>query len=288
MERHTTSYLQLIKPGITFSNTLTSIAGFFLAASIVEFHFSALIGAVFGIAFIIASACVVNNIIDRDIDKRMKRTAKRELASGVLSLRTARVFALVLAIAGFSALALYTNFLTFTLGVVAYAWYVGIYGWAKRTTAYSTIIGGVAGALPPMAGYTALTGELDLAAWLLFLILFFWQLPHFYAISMFRRDDYAKAKLPVWSVRYGMKSAKAQIFWSVVAYAIVTALLALYGYTGIVYLILSTALSVYWIYKGITLYNKVDDIKWARTMFGVSLLVLLSMCVLISIGGYLP
>ncbi len=288
MERRTKSYLQLIKPGITLSNTLSGVAGFFLVSSIVTFSLSAFIGAIFGIAFIIASACVANNILDRDMDKRMKRTAKRDVASGVISIPKALAFSVVLGVIGFSFLFFLTNTVTLLLGVLAYVWYVAVYGLAKRTTPFSTIIGGVAGALPPMAGYTALTGRIDAGAIIIFLILFFWQLPHFYAISMFRRADYAKAKIPVWAVKYGMKSTKLQIFISVVVYAFVASLLTIYGYTGITYLVLSTALSVFWIYKGITLYKKVDDVKWARTMFGVSLMVLLSMLLLISIGGFLP
>lgn len=288
MERHTTSYLRLIKPGITLSNTLSGLAGFFLAASLVPFSLTVFIGAIGGIALIIASACVANNVLDRDIDKRMKRTIKRGVPSGEISVLKALIFCAILGIAGFALLIVWTNWLTFWLGVLAYVWYVAIYGIAKRTTPYSTIIGGVAGALPPMAGYVALTGRIDAAAIILFLILFFWQLPHFYAIAMFRSEDYAKAKLPVWSVSYGMKSAKRQIFISVVLYAITAALLTVYGYTGITYLVLSTALSGYWIYKGITLYRKADDIKWAKAMFGVSLLVLLAMVALIAIGGFLP
>lgn len=288
MERHTRSYLQLIKPGITLSNTLSGVAGFFLAASIVSFSLPVFIGAIGGIAFIIASACVANNVLDRDIDKRMKRTLKRDVANGVISIRNALLFSLMLGIIGFALLFYLTNMLTFFLGVLAYIWYVAIYGMAKRTTAYSTIIGGVAGALPPVAGYTALMGRIDAAAIVLFLILFLWQLPHFYAIAMFRRNDYKEAKLPIWSVRYGMKSTKVQLFISVVAYAVSASLLTFFGYTGIIYLVLSTALSVFWVYKGISLYKKADDVKWARAMFGVSLVVLLAMIVLISIGGYLP
>ena len=288
MERHTRSYLQLIKPGITMSNTMTGVAGFFLAASAVQFNLVALIGATVGIALVIASACVLNNIIDRDIDKKMKRTKKREVVSGSISVPKAIIFLVVLGLAGFASLLFLTNVLTFILGLIAYLWYVVIYGIAKRTTPLSTIIGGVAGSLPPMAGYTALTGSIDAAAIILFLILFFWQLPHFYAISMFRQSDYAKAGIPVWAVRYGMKSTKMQIFISVVMYSIVASLLTFFGYTGIIYFVISSALSIYWIYKGIMLYNKVDDVKWARTMFGVSLLVLLAMCLLIAIGGFLP
>lgn len=277
-----------MKPGITLSNTLSGAAGFFLAASHTPFSLTALIGAVVGIALIIASACVANNVLDRDMDKKMKRTAKRGIASGEISIPKALAFCAVLGIAGFTLLIVWTNWLTFGLGALAYVWYVVIYGIAKRTTPYSTIVGGVAGALPPMAGYTALTGQVDAAAIILFLTLFFWQLPHFYAIAMFRRDDYAKAKIPVWSVVYGMKSAKLQIFISVVVYAIMASLLTIYGYTGITYLVLSAALSIYWIYKGVSLYGKGDDVKWARAMFGVSLLVLLAMIGLIAAGGFLP
>lgn len=288
MEKRSRSYLQLIKPGITLSNTLTGVAGFFLATSIVKFSLSALIGATFGIALIIASACVFNNVLDRDIDKRMKRTAKRDVASGVISVSKASVFAIVLGLSGFLVILFLTNVLTFVLGMIAFVWYVAVYGYAKRTTVYSTLIGGVAGALPPVAGYTALVGKIDAAAIILFLILFFWQMPHFYAIAMFRRTDYSSAKLPVWSVVYGMKSAQRQLLIFMIIYAVVAGLLYVFGYTGIVYLILSTALSAYWVYRGISLYSKVSEEKWARKMFGISLLILLAMCLLIAIGGYLP
>ena len=292
MERRSRSYLQLIKPGITLSNTLSGVAGLFLAASIVRYEFPVMVtiflATIFGIACIIASACVVNNVLDRDIDKRMKRTAKRDVASGVISVRKALAFAGLLGVIGLSLLMLYTNTLTFILGVIAYVWYIVIYGIAKRTTVYSTIIGGVAGALPPVAGYTALTGQIDAGAILLFLILFFWQMPHFYAIAMFRQKDYASAKLPIWSVVYGMKSAKRQILLFVIVYAVVSALLTVFGYTGVIYLTISVALSMYWLYRGISLYNKLEDDKWARKMFGASLQILLAILFLISIGGFLP
>jgi protoheme IX farnesyltransferase len=288
MERRSRSYLQLIKPGITLSNTMTGVAGFFLATSIVAFDVFALIGTFVGIATIIASACVFNNVLDRDIDVRMKRTAKREVASGAISAKKALIFGGILALFGFTVILALTNTLTFLLGVVAFVWYVSIYGFAKRTSVYSTLIGGVAGALPPVAGYTSLTGQIDAAAISLFLILFFWQMPHFYAIAMFRKKDYANAKLPIWSVVYGMKETRRQIMLFAVLYAMSASLLTLFGYTGIVYLVLSTALSLYWIATGLRSYGKLNDVKWARRMFGVSLIVLLAMIVLIAIGGYLP
>jgi protoheme IX farnesyltransferase len=288
MERHSRSYFQLIKPGITISNTMTGIAGFFLAASMVAFNVSVLLGVIVGIALIIASACVFNNVLDRDIDKHMKRTKKRDVASGVISLPKALVFASVLGAVGFVAILFLTNVLTFVLGIIAFIWYIVIYGYAKRTTVFSTLIGSVAGALPPMAGYTALTGRIDAAAIILFLILFFWQMPHFYAIAMFRQSDYISAKLPIWSVVYGLKSTKKQILAFAIVYAIVAGLPYVFGYAHSVYLVLSVGLSAYWLHQGISYYNKVDEVQWARKMFGASLLVLTSMCLLIAIGGFLP
>lgn len=286
MERRTRSYLQLIKPGITFSNTLTGMAGFFLAASQVPFQLGAFFGALLGIGGVIASACVVNNIIDRDIDKRMKRTAKRELASGHFPIKRAVFLAVMLGLVGFGALLFWTNLVTLGLGALAFVWYVVIYGVAKRKTALSTLIGAVPGALPPVAGYTALVGHIDIAAIILFLMLFFWQLPHFYAIAMFRKDDYAKAHLPVWSVRYGLKSTKQLVMVSAFFYALSASLLSLFGYTGIIYFAGMTGLSLYWLYVGLRHYSDYDDIKWAKAMFGVSLLVILALSGFVAIGGF--
>jgi protoheme IX farnesyltransferase len=288
VERRSRSYLQLIKPGITLSNTLTAIAGYLLAASFLEFRIALFIASAVGIALIIASACVVNNVIDRDIDKRMKRTAKRDVANGKISVQHAITFATILGIGGFGTILLFTNPLTFTLGVIASIWYIIIYGIAKRNTVWSTLIGGVAGALPPVAGYTALRGTIDAAAIILFVMMFLWQMSHFYSIAMFRRTDYAKAKLPIWSVSYGLKSTKRQILLFAALYGLSSILLTVYGYTGIVYLDLSFAIGAFWVFRGISTYNRYDDERWARKMFGTSLLVLLAMCLLVAIGGYLP
>ena len=288
MERHTRSYLQLIKPGITLSNTISAAAGFSLAASLYGFNWITLIGVLGGVAFVIASACVVNNIIDRNLDIKMKRTKGREIPAGHKSLIVASVFAAVLGVIGFTLLSVWTNGLTTLLGVIAYVWYIVVYGVAKRTTPLSTIIGGVCGALPPVAGYTAVTGSLDAVAWTLFGLLMVWQLPHFYAISVFRRSDYQNAGLPVWSVKYGTKSTKAQIFFWVVIFALLSPLLTLFGATGYVYLGVMLGLSAYWIYIGIKHYRHLDDIAWSRKMFGVSLLVLLAMCAIIAVGHLLP
>lgn len=287
MERRTRSYLQLIKPGITLSNTLTAVAGAFLGSSVVGFALGAFVGGIVGTALVIASACVINNVLDRDIDTRMKRTSKREVASGNISIRNALFFALILGVLGFASLSLLTNTLTFLLGAIAFVWYVVIYGYAKRTTAFSTLIGGVPGALPPVAGYAALVGTLDFAALVLFLILFLWQLPHFYAISLFRKADYAKAGLPVWAVRYGEQSTRAQVLVSIIAFAAVVPLLTVLGYAGWFYLLGSLLLAGWWLYVVLSTYRTKDAAVWSRKVFGVSLAVLLGMIGLISLGGFL-
>lgn len=288
MERHTRSYLQLIKPGITLSNTMSAAAGFFLASSLNGFRLTTLIGALGGVAFVIASACVANNMLDRDIDKRMKRTKGREIAAGNISLGVASVYGIILATIGFGLLAVWTNWLTFMLGVIAYVWYVAVYGLAKRTTVFSTIIGAVCGALPPVAGYTAVTNQLDTTAWVLFGLLMVWQLPHFYSIAIFRREDYKTAKLPIWSVRYGTASTKAQIFFWAVIFALIAPLPTLFHVTGYSYLIAMLVVSLYWVYTGAVNYRKLADAKWAGRMFGVSLVTLLVMCGALGLGGYLP
>jgi protoheme IX farnesyltransferase len=145
MEHLTKSYLQLIKPGITLSNTMTAAAGFLLAKSDDGFSFASLIGLIVGIALIIGASCVVNNIIDRDLDSKMSRTKKREIASGRISPMHAAIFAGLLFFVGTAILALFTNFLVLVLGVIAVFWYIVVYGIAKRTTPLSTIIGGVCG-----------------------------------------------------------------------------------------------------------------------------------------------
>jgi protoheme IX farnesyltransferase len=288
MEHRTKSYLQLVKPGITLSNTMTAVAGFLLAKSNHGFVWPTFLGLIGGIAFVIASACVVNNIIDRDLDSRMARTKKREIASGQIAIPRAAMYAVILGAIGFTLLAAFTNWIVFALGLLSYFWYVVVYGLAKRTTPLSTIIGGVCGALPPVAGYVAVTGAIDLTAVILFAIMMVWQLPHFYAISIFRVDDYKSAMIPVWSVKYGLKSTKAQIlFWAGV-YALLVPLLTLVYATGITYLIVMALLAIYWIFQGVRYYASDPDERWAKRMFGVSLLVLLAFSATIATGHYLP
>ncbi len=236
----------------------------------------------------VASGCVFNNYIDRGIDQKMARTKKRALATGAVSGRAALLYATILGGLGFLILALFTNPLTVAVGAVGMVFYVIIYGVVKRVSTLGTVVGSIPGALPPVAGYVAVTGNLDGAALLLFLIMVVWQMPHFYAISVFRIKDYTAAALPVLSVKKGIRVTKIYIMLYILAYILVAPLLTLLGYTGFTYLLVMGLIGLAWFWKGIENYSVGDGQAWARKMFGFSLIVLLTFSLMISVDAWLP
>lgn len=280
-------YYLLTKPGIVRGNLMTAAAGFLFAA---EGHidwglFAALL---VGTALIIASGCVFNNYLDRGIDKVMDRTKKRSLVIGDISARSALTYATALALIGFCILAVYTNFITVIIGFVGIIDYVIIYGWAKRTTVHSTLIGSISGSTSLVAGYTAVVGNLDTAALLLFLIMFFWQMPHFYAIGIYRRKDYAAAHLPILTVKKGVASAKRETLLYIIGYIAAVSLLAILGYAGYAYLAIMLAVMLWWLWVALQGPKARDDIQWAYKIFGISLVVLMVFSVMISLDHWLP
>jgi protoheme IX farnesyltransferase len=280
-------YYRLTKPGIIYGNSLATAAGFLLASK-GDIAFGTFVAAVVGSGLIIGASCVVNNYIDRGIDAKMDRTKNRALVSGKISVVHALLFAALLFASGFGLLAAYTNWLTVLVGAVGVVVYVVLYGIAKRRTVHGTLVGSIAGAVPPVAGYTAVTGALDAGAGLLFLILATWQMPHFYAIAMYRAKDYANAGLPVLPVAKGMRVAKVQIVAYVCLFAMAALALAAFGYTGWVYAVVMFGLSLVWFNKGLRGFDAADDAKWARGMFGFSLIVLLAWCALLALEAWLP
>jgi len=284
------TYYRLTKPGIIYGNSINVLAGYFLAAGVLRsFEWRALVGVCVGSALVMACGCVYNNILDRDIDRRMARTKKRALVQGAVSVPAALAYATLLGVAGFALLALWTNRLTVIIGAVGLVAYVVLYGVAKRTTVHSTLVGSVSGAIPPVAGYTALTGHLDGAAWILFAILVAWQMPHFYAIGMYRLQDYKNAGLPILPVVKGLRAAKIQIVAYIAAFAAACALLTIFGYTGYIYLVATTGLSIWWLIRGLQGFRAgTDDVKWARKMFFFSLIITLDVAIMLSVGALLP
>ncbi len=241
-----------------------------------------------GMSLVIASGCVFNNYIDRSIDAKMKRTMYRATVTGKISGSQALIFATILGILGFVALALGTNWLTVLVGAVGLVDYVIIYGFVKRKSVHSTLVGSISGAVPPVAGYVAVTNNFDMAAVLLFLIMAVWQMPHFYAIAINRRKDYAAAHLPVLPVKEGIVATKRQIFIYILLFVVTSSLLTVKGYTGVVYLTLMLALGLVWLKKASDGFKTTDDSRWARQVFRFSLIVLLGWCILLSCNAWLP
>jgi protoheme IX farnesyltransferase len=281
------SYITLTKPGIVRGNAMMAAAGYLFA---IDHHldFVTFAAMVIGTSLVIASACVFNNVIDRDIDSLMARTKKRALVTKTVPLAHALIYATVLSIIGFTLLIGLTNWLTAVLGATALVTYVGLYTPLKRMTVHGTLVGSISGAIPPMAGYTAVTGQIDGAAILLGLLLVFWQMAHFFAIAIFRRDDYRAAAIPVLPVYRNVLAAKRQIMIYIVLFALCIASFAVLGYTGYVFAIVGIGLSVSWFLKGARSWSKLEDTAWARGMFGWSLVVLTSMTVLIATNSLLP
>lgn len=282
-------YYRLTKPGIVYGNTMYLLAGFALASIIARsFNGWLLVATVAGTALVVGSGCVFNNYTDRRIDHHMARTKKRALVTGAISPVNALIFGAVLGAAGFAALVLWTNWTVVAIGAIGFVDYVFLYGYTKRKSMHGTLVGSISGAMPPVAGYCAVTGHFDTAALLLFLILAAWQMPHFYAIAMYRRDDYAKAGLPVMPVAKGMHYTKVQILIYVVLFIGASLLLTIFGYTGMVYFGAMVLLGGLWLRMALQGFGAADDAAWARKMFGFSLIVTLAISVLWPLGAWLP
>ncbi len=248
-----------------------------------EVDFIHLFAMVSGLSLIIASGCVFNNYFDRDIDKSMHRTSQRALVIHSLSSRAALIFGTMVGIMGALLLGLLTNLLTLLIAIMGWVVYVGIYTPLKRRSVHSTVVGSVAGAVAPVVGYSAAAGRLDAGALLLFLILVFWQMPHFYAIAIYRLKDYRSAGLPVLPVSQGLLITKVQIIIYIIAFIIVASLLSLRGYTGALYLVVMTVLGLAWLRLALGgLKEQRQNGAWARKVFLFSLVVLVSFSLLIS------
>lgn len=268
------AYYRLTKPGIIRGNLLSVLAGFLLAAR-GDINLQLLVFVLVGTALVIACGCVVNNYLDRSIDAKMSRTKKRALVTGEISVRSACIFAVLLALAGFLILIFGVNPLTAAIGFAGLFSYVVLYGIGKRATVHGTLIGTIAGSTPPVAGYTAVTNRLDMAALLLFLVLVAWQMAHFYSIALFRLKDYKAAGLPVLPAVKGVQATKMQILVYIFGFIIAACLLTGYGYTSIPYAAAVIAGGLYWLYYWHKNVQSADYEQWAKKLFIVSLKVLL-------------
>lgn len=263
-------YLQVTKPGIIFGNLISVIGGFLLASK-GSIDYPLFIYTLVGVSLVVASGCVFNNYIDRDIDRKMERTKNRVLVKGLISPAVSLVYATLLGIAGFMLLWFGANPLACWLGVMGFVVYVGVYSlYMKRHSVYGTLIGSLSGAA------------------ILLAIFSLWQMPHSYAIAIFRFKDYQAANIPVLPVVKGISVAKNHITLYIIAFAVATLMLSLGGYAGYKYLVVAAAVSVWWLGMALRGYKVADDRIWARKLFGFSIIAITALSVMMSVDFMVP
>ncbi len=274
------TYFKLTKPGIVFGNTIAAAGGFFLAAR-GAIDWITFFGTLLGLVFIMASGCVFNNYVDRALDKKMERTQMRALVKGLITIRQCIIYAFALLALGIAFLATFANELALGVSLFGFFIYVIVYTYLKYRTHHATLIGSLAGAAPPLVGYCAASGTIDEAAMLIFMIMAFWQMPHFFAIGIYRLSDYQKADIPLLPVVKGVLATKIHMVLYAVAFCTALATLSFKGYTNVFYLIGTGLVSLYWLYLCVRGFWCKNDIAWARKVFGFSLVVVTAFSLMI-------
>jgi protoheme IX farnesyltransferase len=265
-------FLALIKIGIVNSNLITTFTGLFLAMQLsgLKFlqHLDLLFFAIAGTALIIAGSAALNNLIDRDIDPIMSRTKSRPTVTGRFSVSFVFTLAITFIVGG-EILLFSASFSAGLWGLAGVFSYVVLYSlWSKRKHVGNTVVGSLSGAIPPLIGWAAVEPVLGMGAWALFLIMFIWQPPHFYALAMRRTEEYRAANIPMLPVVKGFsRTKKSMLGWVL----LLLPLPFLLSELGALFLILATLLNIGWLYISLKGFRAKDDIKWATSMFIFSL-----------------
>lgn len=273
------SYYQLTKPRIILLLLITTAAGLW-PASQGNVDPTLLLVTLTGGALAAGSANAINCLYDSDIDYIMERTRWRPIPSGRIKRRDALIFAITLAVISFTLLTVYANLLAALLAMSGIAIYVLVYThWLKRHSVQNIVIGGAAGAIPPLVGWAAVTGELSWAAWLLFAIICLWTPPHFWALAMMIQDDYKAVGVPMLPVVQGNQPTARQI-WFYTLILIPATLLFVYplGVGGVTYAAVALFLGVIFLLKAWQLLQTPDDKPVARSLFKYSILYLMLLC----------
>ena len=276
------SYYQLCKPNVVYMMLICAFVGMLLAEQSVG-SYSYLFVSLVGIAFCAASAAAINQVIDRKSDASMTRTDQRPLPKGELSATHASLFAVLIGFTGATILYVYINTLTMLLTIASLIGYAFIYTvYLKRATPQNIVIGGLAGAAPPLLGWSAVTNTIDPYALLLVLIIFVWTPPHFWALAIYRKEEYAKESIPMLPVTHGVVFTKLQI----VLYTIILFIVSLLPYvvlmSGIIYLISALALSSVFLYYSINLYfSDSDEDAMSTFQFSIYYIFLIFLALLI-------
>ena len=264
-------YYELTKPRVVMLIVFTAIVGMFVSVpgwpGVTPLVFGTL-----GIGLAASSAAVFNHILDARIDIQMMRTRGRPLPQGKLTERSALIFATILCIISMLILVLLVNTLTAILTFVSLIGYAVVYTvWLKRATPQNIVIGGAAGAAPPILGWTAVTNEVEAGALLLFLIVFVWTPPHFWALAIARKEEYAKVDIPMLPVTHGEAYTRLNILLYTILLVLVTILPYLIGMSGVIYLLTAIVLDVYFLYYAIRMYREPDDVELPMRTFRFSI-----------------
>jgi protoheme IX farnesyltransferase len=280
-------YYEMTKPRVVMLLLLTALVGMCLATE-TWIEVQVLVFGILGIGLLSSSAAVINHVVDHKIDSLMARTFNRPVARGKVSPRRALIFAFVIGAVGFASLAMFVNMLTAWLTLASLVGYAVIYtSYLKRATPQNIVIGGLAGAAPPLLGWTAVTGEIHAYALLLVLIVFTWTPPHFWALAIHREKDYAKAKIPMLPVTHGIEFTKTCVLLYTVLLCLVCALPYLVDMSGMIYLVGSTLLNAGFMYYAIKLkYNATE--KTAMDTFRFSILHLMILFIVLLADHYIP
>ena len=276
MSLHARQYFELTKPRVVALIVFTAIIGMFLAVPRLPPLRESILGAL-GIWLAAASAAAINHLIDQRIDAVMARTAHRPLPTGSLNSRQVLIFALVLGALSMALLFAFVNALTAGLTFASLIGYAVVYtGWLKRATPQNIVIGGIAGAAPPALGWAAVTGELHPHALLLVLIIFVWTPPHFWALAIFRREDYARAMIPMLPVTHGVEYTRWHVLFYTVLLVIATMLPWLTGMSGLFYLGGALVLGAAFVWYAVRLLNPPSE-RFAMQVFNYSIVYLMAL-----------
>ena len=266
-------YWALTKPRVTQLAVFCAVIGMFLATDDLP-DWRIVVSATIGIWLLAGAAFAVNCLVEREIDARMARTARRPMARGEITPVQTMIFSAIIGGAGMAILYVLVNPLTMWLTFVTFVGYAVIYTMIlKPATPQNIVIGGLSGAMPPALGWAAVANDVPMQAWLLVLIIFLWTPPHFWALAMYRRDDYARSGLPMLPVTHGLPFTQFHVFLYSIALAATTLLPFAVGMSGLIYLVSAVLLDAVFLWYGWRIWRNYSDLL-ARKAFAFSILYL--------------
>ncbi|HED17487.1 MAG TPA: protoheme IX farnesyltransferase [Gammaproteobacteria bacterium] len=290
-------YYELCKPKVVALIIFTAVVGMFMATDTINapglmVPWNALIFGTLGIGLASASAAAINHVVDQHVDAEMSRTHNRPLPTGNITSKQALVFALTMGVVAMVILVVWINLLTAALTLTSLIGYAVIYTlYLKRATPQNIVIGGAAGAAPPVLGWAAVTNSIDPGALWLFMIIFIWTPPHFWALAIHRRDEYAKVDIPMLPVTHGVQFTSLQVLLYTILLIIVSLMPYLTHMSGLLYLVGTVALDAGFLYYALKLKGDSEekaDERIAMKTFGYSIFYLMGIFALLLIDHYVP